>query len=591
MKNLIVKRGDEFWPTKELKKITYPNSESIYKEADNDPLAFWEDLARQGIDWFKEWKTPYKEKLPKIQWFPGAKVNACYNAVDRHVEQGLGKKTAIIWVPEPVNEKPKEITYKQLYDQVSKCANALKKLGVKKGDVVGVYLPMIPEVVISILACARIGAVHSVVFSAFSAEALKARLIDGESNVLITSDGYYRKGRKEDLFKKAEEGIKGTNVKKVLVVSRTKTKIPKKRNYYSWSDMMKKADKDCPPRVMDANDYLFMLYTSGTTGKPKGVIHDTAGYITQAYWTTRWNFSINDDSVMWCTADIGWVTGHTYMCYGPLLNGITTLLYEGLVNYPTPSRIWDIVDEHKVNALYTAPTAIRVFMSQGNKWLKNKKLTSLTVIGTVGEPIDNKTWLWYFEKIGKKRCPVIDTYWQTETGGNIINALPGVGPFKPSFASHSFPGTTHVILGEDGKKVRKGKRGYLMQQSPFFPGMMVGVWKAPKRFKKYWRDNKYYITGDRAIETKDGFRILGRADDVLKVAGHRISTAEIENAIYKHPLVGECAISSKADEIRGEVPIAFVKLKKSVENEEKIKSELIEKVIKYLGPTSKPKQI
>jgi len=352
---------------------------------------------------------------------------------------------------------------------------------------------------------------------------------------------------------------------------------------------MKNVSSLCIPTTMDAHDPLFILYTSGTTGKPKGVIHDTGGYLTQAYWTTRWNFAVKEKSIFWCTADIGWITGHTYMLYGPLLNGITTVMYEGLINYPTPSRIWDIINKNNIDILYTAPTAIRMLMAMGTKYVKN--CPSLRILGTVGEPIDKKTWLWFFSIVGKQRCPVIDTWWQTESGGNLINALPGIGPFAPSIAGQSFPGTRHLIIDEKGKKVRDGTQGYLVQDSPFFPGMLIGVWRNPKRYNQYFKHKKYYFAGDGAIKTKHGFRIIGRIDDVLKVAGHRISTAELEDSIYKHKGVSECAIAPKPDKLRGEVPIAFVKLKSTIQKSEKTKKEIISTVVKYMGPTSKPHDV
>ncbi|MFH1316796.1 MAG: acetate--CoA ligase [Candidatus Woesearchaeota archaeon] len=587
MKNIIKKDG-VYWPSEELKKNTFPNNKDFYEIADKDPIKFWETLANDALIWWKPWKTAYKENFPFFRWFSGGKLNACYNSVDRHIIEGKKDKTAILWIPEPVKEKPIKLTYGQLYDQVNRFANVLKSLGVKKGDVVGVYLPLIPEVVITVLACARIGAIHSVVFSAFSSEALKARLIDGKSKVLITSDGYYRKGEKDELLTKVTEAIKGTKVKSVIVANRLNLKL-KNRKFLAWKNLMKKAKPECQPAIMDSTDPLFILYTSGTTGKPKGVVHDTGGYLTQSYWTTRWNFDIKEDTIYWCTADIGWITGHTYMVYGPLLNGITSVMYEGLVNYPTPSRIWDIINQNKIDVLYTAPTAIRVFMASGDKWVK--KCPSLRIIGTVGEPIDNKTWLWYFNNIGKQNCPVIDTWWQTESGGNLINALPGIGPFKPSFAGFNFPGTRHLVVDEKGKPVKDNTQGYLVQASPFFPGMLINIWRNPKKYKTYFKFGKYYFTGDGAIKTEHGFRIVGRIDDVMNVAGHRISTGELEDALYKHKGVSEAAIAPKPDKLRGQVPIAFVKLKRSTLPDDKTKKELLSTVVKFLGPTSKPHEI
>jgi len=567
MSKPVFAKKSVFWPSPELKKTTFPNSEQFYKIADQDPVQFWEGLA-YALTWKKLWDTPYKEKFPYYEWFSGGKLNASYNALDRHVLAGKRNKTALIFVPENTKKQSIKLSYGQLLNKVSRCANVLKKYGVKKGDVVAIYLPLMPEVVITVLACARIGAIHSVVFSAFSAEALKSRIIDGKAKILITSDMYSRKGKKIDLLQKAIAAIKKTPIKKVLVVKQSLKPLPSS-TFVSLQKEMNKTKSKCLPTIMDSHDPLFVLYTSGTTGKPKGVIHDTGGYLTQAYWTTKWNFSVKENSIYWCTADIGWITGHTYMLYGPLLNGITTVIYEGLINYPTPSRIWDIINKNKIDILYTAPTAIRMLMAAGKKYVKN--CPSLRILGTVGEPIDKKTWLWFFSIGGKQRCPVIDTWWQTESGGNLINALPGIGPFVPSIAGQSCPGTRHLIIDEKGKKVKDGKQGYLVQASPFFPGMLIGVWRNPKRYKQYFKHKKYYFAGDGAIKTKYGFRIIGRIDDVLKVAGHRISTAELEDAIYKHTGVSECAIAPRPDKLRGEVPIAFVKLKNTIPKSEKTK--------------------
>ncbi len=582
MVKYVVKKGNKYYPSDEMKKIAWVNSSSVYKEANKNPIKFWDDLAKQGLYWEKLWKKTYKEKLPYFEWFKGGKLNASFNCLDRHINI-RSMKDAIIFVPELTKEKTQKITYMELYKKVNRFANVLKDLGVKKGDVVSIYLPLIPELIISMLACARIGAIHSVVFSAFSDEALKTRIKDGKSKVLITSDGYYRKGEKEDLLKKAKSGIKGTKIKKVVVVNRLNKKVKYGGKFVSFEKELKKVDQYCEPEIMDSNDTLFILYTSGTTGNPKGIMHDTGGYLTQAYWSTKWNFNLREKDVIWCTADIGWITGHTYSCYGPLSLGGTLVLYEGALNYPNPGRWWKIVDDNKVTSFYTAPTAIRMFMRLGEKWVDKYKLDSLKILGTVGEPIDKDAWNWYFNKIGKKRCPIIDTWWQTETGANMVNALPGVGPFIPGVAGRSFPGIKHEIVNEKGKK---SKRGFLVQLSPFAPAMLQGIFRNKKRYREtYWKRFKgKYDTSDGAFYyDKENIRITGRIDDVIKVAGHRLSTAEMENVLNGDKFVNESAVVGIPDKIRGEVPVAFVVLEKGKASKELEKS-LIKLIRSKIGP-------
>ncbi|MFX0097636.1 MAG: AMP-binding protein, partial [Candidatus Hodarchaeota archaeon] len=396
-----------YWPSEESKKKAWVNDESIYDEADRDPVAFWEKLAREGLDWYKEWDKGYEWNPPFYKWFVNGKLNACYNAVDRHIMTWRRNKAAIIWEPEPTEEMPRILTYNDLYREVNKFANVLKGLGVKKGDRVGIYLPMIPEVQIAMLACARIGAVHSVVFSAFSGESLKTRMIDAEAKVLVTADGYYRRGKLIDLKKSADVGVDGIDVRNVIVVKRAGNDVTMKegRDFW-WHELVKNVkEKYCEPEVMDSEDLLYLLYTSGTTGRPKGVMHTTGGYLTQAYWTAKWNFDLHDEDVYWCTADIGWVTGHTYACYGPLLCGATILIFEGSPDYPQYDRWWEIIEKYGVNSFYTAPTAIRMFMKWGKEWPLKHDLSSIRVLGTVGEPINREAWMWYFENIGGGRCP------------------------------------------------------------------------------------------------------------------------------------------------------------------------------------------
>jgi acetyl-CoA synthetase len=450
----------------------------------------------------------------------------------------------------------------------------LQEKGIKKGDVVGIYLPLIPEALVFMLACARIGAIHSVVFSAFSADALKTRLRDGRAKLLISCDYYYRKGKKEDLTKKVKEATKGMKIKKITI----------KRN--EVGRFLKKSG-EVDPIEMESNDILLILYTSGTTGKPKGVIHDTGGYAVQALWTTRLDFNLRKGDIMWCTADIGWITGHTYACYGPLLNGSTTLIYEGATNYPTSSRLFEIIEDNKINVFYTAPTAIRIFAVDGDKYAKKFKLNSLRVLGTVGEPIDEEAWFWYFNNIGKGRCPIIDTWWQTETGGTLINSLPGIGPIIPTFAGKSFPGTRHDVVDEKGRSAREGKQGLLVQLPPYAPGMLRGIWRNKKRYKKYFKYNMYF-TGDNAFKKGEEFRILGRADDIIKVAGHRLSTAEIENVIDSHPSVSESAVVSKPEKIKGEAIVVFIKLKRDKEVKEE---EIAKRVREKISPIATPSEI
>jgi len=585
----VIKKGGKFWPSNEMKKVANMADKKIYDKAAKDPIKFWGELAKEGLTWEKEWDKTYVEKLPYFEWFKGGKLNFCVNCLDRHLEHP--ERIAMIWVPEPTNEKPIEMTYGELYDKVNKFANVLKENGIKKGDVVSIYLPMVPQALISILACTRIGAIHSVVFSAFSADALKARIEDGKAKILITADGYYRRGKPENLLKKAKKAAKKTTVKKIIVVNRVGKKVHGKK-FLDFDTELEIADSYCKPEIMNSEDTMFILYTSGTTGKPKGVLHDTGGYAIQAYQTCKWNFDLHPGDIMWCTADVGWITGHTYAMYGPLLTGATTLIYEGGPDYPNPGRWWKLIQDHKVNVFYTAPTAIRMFMKVSPKYISKYNLSSLKILGTVGEPIDKKSWMWYFDKIGKGRCPVIDTWWQTETGGTLINVLPGIGPFVPTVSGKSFPGTKHIIVSEKGKEVPKGKSGFLAQKSPFAPGMLHGVHNNHKKYvDTYWKKFKtMYDTSDGAYLQNGLIRITGRTDDVMKVAGHRLSTAEVEDAIHDNKKVGNVAVVPMPDKIKGQVPIAFVVLKHG-KGSERLEKKLRKYVDIKIGPTARPARI
>ncbi|MBS3087046.1 acetate--CoA ligase [Candidatus Pacearchaeota archaeon] len=585
----VVKKSDGFYPSEEMKKIANITDPQIYEKAAKDPIAFWGKMAKEGITWEKEWDKTYVEKLPYFEWFKGGKLNFSVNCLDRHLAHP--DKTALIWVPEPDTEPSIKISYEELHDKVCKFANVLKANGVKKGDVVSIYLPMVPQALIAMLSCTRIGAIHSVVFSAFSADALKARIEDGQSKILITSDGYYRRGKPEDLLTKAKNAAKKTTIKKIIVVNRIGKKV-RGRRFLNFEDEIKKAPSYCKPEMMNSEDPMFLLYTSGTTGRPKGIVHDTGGYATQAYWTCKWNFDLHPEDIMWCTADIGWITGHTYAMYGPLLTGATTLIYEGGPDFPNPGRWWKIIQDHKVNVFYTAPTAIRMFMKTPQKWITKYDLSSIKILGTVGEPIDKESWMWYFRTIGGSRCPVIDTWWQTETGGTLINTIPGIGPFIPTISGKSFPGVKHIIVDDKGYPMPKGRQGFLAQQSPFAPGMLHGVFNNHKKYvSTYWEKFKtMYDTSDGAYLQNGLIRITGRTDDVMKVAGHRLATAEVENAIHDNKVVGDCAVVPMPDKIKGQVPIAFVVLKKghpSKDLEQKLKKHVDIKI----GPTARPARI
>jgi acetyl-CoA synthetase len=587
----VVRKGGKYWPSDAMKKIANMSDSKIYAKAAKDPVAFWGDLARQGLTWEKEWdkKNTYVEKLPYFEWFKGGKINFSVNCVDRHLDQG--NKPALIWVPEPVGEKAVTLTYAELYDKVNRFANVLKSNGIRKGDVVSIYLPMIPQALVAMLACTRIGAIHSVVFSAFSADALRARIEDGKAKILITSDGYYRRGKPENLLKKAKAAARKTTIKKIIVVNRIGKKV-RGGKFLDFDSEVEATSSYCKPETMNSEDIMFILYTSGTTGKPKGVLHDTGGYATQAYWTCKWNFNLNPGDVMWCTADIGWITGHTYAFYGPLLAGATSLIYEGGPDYPNPGAWWKIIQDHKVNVFYTAPTAVRMFMKVPQKWIKKYDLSSLKILGSVGEPIDKESWDWYFRTIGGARCPVIDTWWQTETGGTLINTLPGVGPFVPTVSGRSFPGLSHAIVDDKGTAMPKGRQGFLAGKSPFAPGMLHGVFKNHKKYvDTYWKKFKtMYDTSDGAYLHEGLIRITGRTDDVMKVAGHRLATAELENAIHDNKKVGDCAVVPMPDKLKGQVPIAFVVLKRGT-GSVKLEKKLKKYVDKKIGPTARPKRI
>ncbi|MEM0475335.1 MAG: acetate--CoA ligase [Candidatus Norongarragalinales archaeon] len=585
-----------YYPTREFKQRALVHDENIYAEAEKNPVAFWEKLAEK-LFWFKKWEgNAFEHSPPFFKWFAGAKTNITTNIFEKNVlgwEKIRGKK-ALIWEPEPIQEKPVALTFDELFRRTNQFANALKKLGVKKGDRVSIYLPMIPEAIVAMLACARIGAVHSVVFSAFSPQALKSRIEDAQAKVLITADGYWRRGKAVDLKTSADESAAGTSIEKTIVVKRLGNEVRWNEGRDYWFEELVRNEKDfCEAEVMDAEDLLFILYTSGSTGKPKGTMHACGGYTVQAFWTAKWIFDLHEDDVMWCTSDIGWVTGHTYVVYAPLLNGITSVVFEGVPDYPTPDRWAQIIEKHGATVFYTAPTAIRMFKKTAGDVGEKHEFKKLRVLGSVGEPIDEESWLWYFENVGKKRCPIVDTWWQTETGGILISSLPGVGPFKPTFAGKPFPGVKARVFDNEGKECKTGESGNLVLLPPFPPGLLRGIYKNPEKYREtYWKEygDSVYFTSDGAFIDENGLvRIFGRVDDVIKVAGHRLSTGEMENAIEKLAGVSECAVAAVPDEIKGEAPVVFAVLK--IEPSLELKQKIVGQVRKEIGPIATPKEV
>lgn len=567
--------------------------EAMYKESLDNPEVFWGKAASQ-LHWFKPWSKVLEWNAPNARWFVGGKTNISYNALDRHLDSWRRTKAALIWEGEPGDSRV--LTYQDLHREVCQFANVLKNLGVKKGDRVTIYLPMIPEAAIAMLACARLGAVHSVVFGGFSAAALSERIKDAQAKVLITSDGGYRRGAVVPLKANADEAIAETpGIENVVVVKRTGHEVQMQPGRDHWyHELMASSSDVCPAEPVDAEDPLFILYTSGSTGKPKGVMHTTGGYMVYNYLTTKYVFDLKDEDIFWCTADVGWVTGHSYIVYGPLANGATAVMYEGAPNWPEPDRIWQIIDKYSVNILYTAPTAIRAFMKSGEQWPLKHRLSSLRLLGTVGEPINPEAWLWYYKVIGKEKCPVVDTWWQTETGGIMITTLPGVHSMKPGSAGKPFFGIKPEIVDTTGKPVdNPNEGGHLIIQKPW-PSMLRTVWGDPERYERqYW--SQYpgnYFTGDGARRDAGGYYlIMGRVDDVLNVSGHRLGTMEVESALVSHPAVAESAVVGKPDPIKGESIVAFVTLKAGQTSSDKLRDELKAHVTRAIGAIARPDEI
>ena len=588
-----------YWPSEELKKTAWANDPSIYTEADSDPIAWWCKLAKTGLKWDQEWKVPYTEDSGKIRWFNDGKLNLCYNAVDRHAQDPKTKnKVAIYWEPEDLTtSKRRSITYSELYAEVNKLANTFKTLGIRKGDAIAIYLPMIPEAIITMLACSKIGAVHTIVFSAFTRLPLNARLISAQAKLLVTADGYYRRGKPIGLKVIADSSLNDTLVKHVIVVHRSNIPVTmhKNRDVY-WHDIINLHAGYAEPEQMDSEDPLFVLYTSGTTGKPKGIMHTTGGYGVCAYWSTKLLFNIHDDDVYFCTADIGWVTGHTYNCYGPLLNGATLVLYEGAPDFPAYDRWWDIIERYKVTVFYTAPTAIRMLKKMGNEFPEKHDLSSLRILASVGEPINEEAWHWYFQVIGGSRCPIIDTWWQTETGSIMVSALPGIGPFMPGVAGRAFPGVSAEVVSDQIAPVTLYEPGLLLLKAPFPPSIFRTIHNDETRYQEQFRiigGKRKYFSNDGAmlVENEIYIKVTGRLDDIMKVAGHALSTAELENALCKHPAVAEAAVVSMAHEIKYEVPLAFIVLKKGEKAGPELEPQLKKKVDELLGPIARPDKI
>ena len=586
-----------FEPPREFSAHAHIKSREEYDQicaaAEKDPEAFWAGVARE-LHWFKPWdKVLDWSQAPTAQWFVGGKINLSYNCLDRHCQTWRKNKAAIVWEGEPGDQRT--LTYQQLLSEVSKFANVLKSFGIKAGDRVAIYMGMVPELAIAMLACARIGATHSVVFGGFSANALVDRITDQKAVAVVTQDGGFRRGAEVRLKDEVDEALPHCpSVKHVIVLKRSHRDVTMQpgRDFW-WHELMAKASDQCEAEPLDAEHPLYILYTSGTTGKPKGIVHTTGGYSVGTYITSRWVFDLRDEDTYWCTADIGWVTGHSYIVYGPLQNGATSFMYEGAPNHPNFDRFWDMIERHRINILYTAPTAIRTFMKWGTEWPKKHDMSSLRLLGTVGEPINPEAWMWYGENIGGNRCPIVDTWWQTETGMIMITPIPGAVATKPGSATRPFPGIIAEVVTRDGNPVPEGSGGFLIIKKPW-PAMLRTIYGDHERFKRqYWSEIPgAYFTADGARKDKDGyFWIMGRVDDVINVSGHRLSTMEVESALVAHPKVAEAAVVGRPDEMKGQAISAFVTLESGFKPGPEMKEELRQWVAKEIGAMAKPDDI
>ena len=566
---------------------------ALVAKAEADPEGYWADHAQRELHWFKPWDKVLDWELPFAKWFVGGETNVSYNCLDRHLGTWRRNKAAIIWEGEPGDRRT--LTYQQLHHEVCKFASVLQARGVQKGDRVAIYMPMVPEAAVAMLACSRLGATHTVVFAGFSSEALKDRLNDAEAKLIVTADGAWRRGALIELKPAVDRALADApSVENVIVLRRTGQEISMKPGRDHWyHELMEFASPDFPAAPIDSEHPLFILYTSGTTGKPKGVVHSTAGYLLGAALTTRWTFDLKDEDIFWCTADIGWVTGHSYVVYGPLANGATVFMYEGAPMTPNPDRFWEMIDRYGITVLYTAPTAIRAFIRAGEQWALKHHLSSLRLLGTVGEPINPEAWMWYRSIIGHDRCPIVDTWWQTETGAIMITPMPGATPTKPGTATLPFPGIAVDVVDRAGKSVAANQGGYLVVKRPW-PFMMRTIWGDPERFKKTYFSEipGMYFAGDGARRDEDGyFWIMGRVDDVINVSGHRLGTMEIESAIVSHPKVAEAAVVGRPDELKGTGIVAFVTLQASFTPTEELREELRGHVAKEIGAIAKPDEI